>query len=46
MSESTGPQTLNLMTEGKWRVGSVGPRLKGVQLKIDKQDENGDGEVK
>ena len=45
MSESTGPHTLNVMSEGRWRVGSVGPRIKGVQLKIDKPDENGEGEV-
>ncbi len=46
MSESSGPQSTNVMSEGRWRVGSVGPVIKDVKLKIDKQDQNGDGEVK
>ena len=46
MCESSGPQTFNVMAGGKWKVGSVGPTMKGVELKIDKPDEQGDGEVK
>ena len=45
MSESTGPQTLNLIPDNRWRTGSCGPKLLGVHLKIDKPDENGEGEV-
>ena len=46
MCESSGPQTFNVMAAGKWKVGSVGPKIQGVELKIDKPDEHGDGEVK
>ncbi len=45
MSESSGPQSTNVMGEGRWRVGSVGAVLKDVKLKIDKPDQTGDGEV-
>lgn len=45
MSESSGPQTTNVMTGGQWKVGSVGPIIKDVKLKIDRPNENGDGEV-
>ncbi len=45
MSESSGPQSTNVMSEGRWKVGSVGPVIKDVKLKIDKPEQNGDGEV-
>ena len=45
MSESSGPHTLNLIQQDGWRVGSCGKTIKGVQLKISKPDENGEGEV-
>ena len=45
MSESTGPQTLNFISEHRWRTGSCGPRLHGVRLKIHNPDQNGEGEV-
>ena len=44
MSESSGPQTFNVMEH--WRVGSVGRSMVGALTKIDKPDENGDGEVR
>jgi long-chain-fatty-acid--CoA ligase ACSBG len=43
MSESSGPQTLNMINN--WRLGSVGHSIKGTHLKIDQPDENGEGEV-
>ena len=43
MSETSGPQTLS--TISNWRLGSAGCCLNGTQLKIDKPDENGEGEV-
>eukprot|EP00731_Ephydatia_muelleri_P030983 Em0022g497a len=43
MSESSGPQTFNVMDH--WRVGSVGRNMVGAKTKIDKPDENGDGEI-
>ncbi len=45
MSESSGPQSTNVMSEGRWRVGSVGAVMKDVKLKIDKPNLTGDGEV-
>ena len=45
MSESTGPQTLSLKTFTKWKTGSCGKSMNGAKLKIDKLDENVDGEV-
>ena len=45
MSESSGPHTLNLMQPDRWRVGSCGKTIEGVQLKIFNPDENGEGEV-
>ena len=44
MSESSGPQTFNVLDH--WRVGSVGRNMVGAMTKIDKPDENGDGEVR
>eukprot|EP00731_Ephydatia_muelleri_P030982 Em0022g496a len=44
MSESSGPQTFNVMDH--WRLGSVGINMVGAKTKIDKPDENGDGEVR
>lgn len=43
MSESTGPQTLNL--ERKFRLGSVGLTLSGLETKIDHPDADGNGEI-
>lgn len=43
MSENTGPHSLNMIH--KWRLGSVGPSMNGVHIKIDQPDENGEGEV-
>ena len=43
MSENSGPHSLNQIQH--WRVGSVGPTINGVGLKIDNKDENGEGEV-
>ncbi len=43
MSENTGPATLN--TIDNWRLGSVGKVMTGTKIKIDKPDENGEGEV-
>ena len=45
MSESSGPHTLNLMQPDRWKVGSCGKTIEGVQLKIFNPDENGEGEV-
>ncbi len=46
MSESSGPQTFNVDSfEGKWRTGSCGPLIPGAHLKIDKPNEDGEGEV-
>ena len=46
MSESSGPQTFNVDTLGKWRTGSCGPLVPGAHLKIDNPDEKGEGEVR
>lgn len=43
MSESSGPQTFNV--DNKWRTGSCGPLVPGAQLKIHKEDKNGEGEI-
>ena len=43
MSECAGPQTSNTLNH--WRLGSVGPVMTGVKIRIDNPDENGDGEV-
>lgn len=45
MSECTGPQTISLKSSTKWRTGSCGTTMSGVETKIDNPDENGDGEV-
>ena len=45
LNECSGPHTLNLIQQDGWRVGSCGKTIKGVQLKINKPDENGEGEV-
>lgn len=45
MSESTGPQTLNVKAFKEWRTGSCGKSMSGVETKIDNPDEHGDGEV-
>ena len=45
MSECTGPQTLNLRTFRRWRTGSCGKCMNGVETKIDKLYEHGIGEV-
>ena len=43
MSENTGPATLNTIID--WRLGSVGKPIAGTKLKLDNEDENGEGEV-
>ena len=45
MSECTGPQTLSLKGSTRWGTGSCGKSMNGVKTRIDKPDENGDGEV-
>jgi len=45
MSENTGPQTISVQSATHWRTGSCGKNMNGVETKIDKPDENGDGEV-
>ena len=45
MSECTGPQTLSLKSHTKWRTGSCGKTISGVEMRIDNPDEHGDGEV-
>ena len=45
MSESTGPHTSNMREFGRWRTGSCGKNISGVETKIDNPDEQGDGEV-
>ena len=45
MSESSGPLTFNVATEGKWRTGSCGPLVPGAHLKIHNPDEKNEGEV-
>ena len=42
-SESSG--CLTLILKGKWKVGSCGKPIKGVQLKIFNPNGNGEGEV-
>ncbi|XP_053405562.1 long-chain-fatty-acid--CoA ligase ACSBG2-like isoform X2 [Mercenaria mercenaria] len=43
MSESSGPHTF--CTDGAFRITSVGKELSGVQTKLDKPDEDGNGEI-
>ena len=43
MSENSGPATLNTITG--WRLGSVGKVISGTKVKIDKPDDDGEGEV-
>ena len=43
MSENSGPQTIS--TISNWRLGSIGQCLEGTRVKIDKPDQNGEGEV-
>ena len=45
LSESSGPNTMNLIQPDGWKVESCGKPIKGVQLKIAEPDENGEGEV-
>ena len=45
MSESSGPHTLNVIQPDGWKVGSCGRPIRGVQLKICKPNDNGEGEV-
>ena len=45
MSESTGSHTMNMIGEGRWKVGSAGRALMGTEVKVHCPDENGDGEV-
>lgn len=44
MSENTGPATLNVL--GQWKVGTCGPKIAGVYMKIDDPDDSGEGEVR
>ena len=45
MTETTGPQTTNLVSQ--WRLGSVGRPFIGTHIKIEtpNQNEDGEGEV-
>lgn len=43
MSECTGPQTFNLPHD--FRIGSTGKSLPGTELKLDKPNEEGHGEI-
>ena len=47
MSESSGPHTLNVIQPDaiRWKVGSRGRPIEGVQLKICNPKDNGEGEV-
>ena len=45
MSEC-GAATINLKSPTKWRTGSCGKTIKGVETKINCPDEHGDGEVR
>ena len=44
MSENSGPHSLNVIN--KWKVGTCGPNIEGVQMKIDDPDDSGEGEVR
>ena len=44
-SECSGNHTINLIQQDRWRVGSCGKPIIGVQLKIFNPDKNGEGEV-
>ena len=45
LSETSGPHTLNLIQPDRWKVGSCGKTIMGVQMRIANPDENGEGEV-
>ena len=46
MSEGTGPVTTTELVSGNgMRLGSVGKPFKGMEVKIDKPDSSGEGEV-
>ena len=45
MSKSIGPQALSLKSSTRWRTGSYGKSMNGVETRINKPGENGDGEV-
>ena len=45
LSESSGPHTLNLIQPDRWKLGSCGKTIMGVQIKILEPNENGEGEV-
>ena len=45
MSESTGSHSVNFLGGGRWRVGSAGRALNGVETKIESPDVNSEGEV-
>ena len=45
MSESTGPQMVNIREFTRWRMGSCGKNISGAETKINNPDEHGDGEV-
>ena len=45
MSESTGSHTVNFLGGGRWRVGSAGRAVKGVEMKINSADATEEGEV-
>ena len=46
MSEGTGPVTTTEIVSGNgMRLGSIGKPYKGMEVKIDNPDSNGEGEV-
>eukprot|EP00731_Ephydatia_muelleri_P030993 Em0022g507a len=45
MSESTGSHSVNFLGGGRWRVGSAGRALNGVETKIESPDVNSEGEI-
>ena len=45
MSESTGLQRVNIRKFARWRAGSCGKNISGVEIKIGNPDEHGDVEV-
>lgn len=45
MSEGCGPVTTNLYEPGRWKLGTIGFEINGVEVKLDEKNENGEGEV-
>ena len=45
MSEGCGPAAVNKIEPNKWKLGTVGRPLVGMEMKIHNPDEQGEGEV-